>query len=190
MHIQFSFSNSGSYSIVLKFLFNTVFIYISPCQFVPNYLSVFNQHNCLMCKNWNLISYLKNICVITILGVKIVMYILRTFSWQYVSQWPISWLGLRCLVLLLKWSIPSVEEKIQLINKTIPAAEITSFSTVKHITEHQIIHSFNYTFKYLWSTKLYVKPKRLNKRPSLTSCPWGTKNSMGRHTHQCILHKV
>ena len=41
MHIQFSFSNSGSYSIVLKFLFNTVFIYISPYQFVPNYLSLF-----------------------------------------------------------------------------------------------------------------------------------------------------
>ena len=69
MHILFCFSEiriifytseTSSYSILY-------FLHISTSEiFVQNYLSVFNQHNSIICINYNLISYLKNTWIINI----------------------------------------------------------------------------------------------------------------------------
>lgn len=106
MHILFCFSKIR----IIFYIFETsysilYFLHISTSEiFVQNYLSFLNQHNNIIRINYNLISYLKNTWIISILAIYI-----RTFSWQYVSQWSIIWLRLWCLVSVLKESISSVE---------------------------------------------------------------------------------
>ena len=136
MHILFCFSEiriifytseTSSYSILY-------FLHISTSEiFVQNYLSVFNQHNSIICINYNLISYLKNTWIINIS----VIYI-RTFSWQYVSPWLINWLGLWCLVSVLKESIIFSNLYIK------PSQLPRSLFFNKRTTEHQIVPSFTH----------------------------------------------